>query len=96
MNKDYIISFLRENKPFLRDHFGVKSIALFGSQAKGNQKGGSDIDLLVELTEPRFQYLMGCILYLEEKLGGKVDVIRKGPHLRKQFLDSIEKDLIYA
>ena len=96
MTKDYILQFLRENKPYLRDQFGVQSIALFGSMAKGNQKVDSDIDLLVELTEPRFQYLMGCILYLEKKLGNKVDLIRKGPHLRKQFLDSIEKDLIYA
>ena len=94
--RDDIIKLLRQNKPYLKKHFGVKSIGLYGSVAKGEAKADSDIDILVELTEPRFQYLMGCILYLEQQLGTHVDVIRKGPHLRKKFLESIEKDMIYA
>ena len=94
--REDVLRFLRENKPFLSANFGVKSIALFGSLARGNPQKDSDIDIFVELSEPSFSHLMGCILFLEKSLGTKVDVVRKGPHLRKQFLETIQKEMIYA
>ena len=87
---------LRKEKPFLREKFGLKSIGLFGSYSKGLQKADSDIDLLVELTEPRFDYLAGLQIYLEKKIGQSVEVIRKRKGLSERFLRRIEKDLRYV
>lgn len=54
---------------------GVKRSSLFGSYVRGDQKKGSDIDILVEL--PKGKSLFDFIdlqLKLEEVLGRKVDL----------------------
>ena len=45
---------LREYKPELQRRFGVESIALFGSTARGEAGPDSDIDVLVEFS-PDFE-----------------------------------------
>ena len=96
MSEKEIMDILRKEKPYLHDKFGLLSIGLFGSYSKGIQKKESDIDLLVELTEPRFDYLAGLQIYLEEKIGQPVEVIRKRKGLSERFLRRIEKDLRYV
>ncbi|PIR91068.1 hypothetical protein COS21_00510 [bacterium (Candidatus Gribaldobacteria) CG02_land_8_20_14_3_00_41_15] len=61
--------------PILRKQ-GVKKAALFGSQARGDAKKKSDVDLLVEL--PKKASLLdfiGLKLELEERLARKVDLV---------------------
>ena len=49
--------------------WGVKRIALFGSMARGDDKPGSDIDILVELKEPADRPPIGLKWFgLEEEL----------------------------
>ena len=62
-----IIRFLRVEKEFLKDEFGVLNIGIFGSYVKGTQRVDSDIDLIVELKEPRFEWLSGLQIFLEQK-----------------------------
>jgi len=50
-----------------------KSPKLPLSFAKGMQGPESDVDLLVELTEPRFDFLVGIQVHLEKKIGKPVD-----------------------
>ncbi len=59
LSKTDIILFIKREKTFLKEKFGVVKIGLFGSYAKDGQSAESDIDILVELTEPRFDYLAG-------------------------------------
>lgn len=47
MNEQEILDILRAEKPYLCKEFGLLSIGLFGSFAKGVQGPDSDIDLLV-------------------------------------------------
>ena len=96
MTGQEILDLLRKEKPFLRREFGVLSIGLFGSYAKGTPGPESDVDLLVELTEPRFDFLVGLQMHLENKIGKPIELIRKRPGLRKRFLDRIEMQIHYA
>jgi predicted nucleotidyltransferase len=96
MENKEILDILREEKPYLSRNFGLSSIGLFGSFAKGTQMPDSDIDLLVELKEPRFDFLAGLQIYLEKKLGRPVEVIRKRKGLSGRFLRRIEKDIHYV
>ncbi|EFK05784.1 putative toxin-antitoxin system, toxin component [delta proteobacterium NaphS2] len=96
MERIDIIGFLRNEKEDLKKKFGVISIGLFGSFAKGNQQHESDIDLLVELSEPSFDSLAGLQLHLEKKLGKSVDLVRKRKGLSDRFLKRIERDIQYA
>ena len=96
MNKEQIIATLQSEKPFLKQNFGVESIALFGSYAKGIENIDSDMDFFIEFKNPDYSLLMGLYSYLEVKLNSKIDIVRKGPHLSKRFISHIEKELIYV
>jgi len=91
-----IMDILKNDKAFLRKEFGVINIGLFGSYAKGNQKEDSDIDFLVELQEPRFEWLAGLQIYLETKFGRKIELIRKGKNVNQRLIQKVERDIIYA
>jgi hypothetical protein len=91
-----ILDLLQKEKAFLKREFGVLSIGLFGSYVKGTQGPESDVDLLVELTEPRFDFLVGLQMYLESKIGKPVELVRKRPGLSKRFLKRIETQIQYA
>jgi len=96
MKKDEIINTLQVDKQFLKDNFGVVTIALFGSYAKGVESEDSDVDFMVDFTEPSYSLLMGLYSYLEHKLNSKIEIVRKGPHLSERFLNNIQSDLIYV
>jgi predicted nucleotidyltransferase len=91
-----IMDVLKNDKAFLRKEFGVINIGLFGSYAKGNQKEDSDIDFLVELQEPRFEWLAGLQIYLEMKFGRKIELVRKGKNVNQRLIQKVEGDIIYA
>jgi hypothetical protein len=96
VNKQEILTVLRSEKPYLREHFGLLSVGLFGSYAKGTERPESDVDLLVELTEPRFDFLVGIQVHLEKKIGKRVELIRKRPGLNDRFLRRVEKAVDYV
>lgn len=91
-----ILDILRAEKSYLREQFGLLSVGLFGSFAKGTQGSESDVDLLVELKEPRFDFLVGIQLHLEEKIGKHVELIRKRPGLSERFLRRVEESIHYV
>ena len=77
LTKNEIMRQLKEEKPYLIQNFGVLDIGLFGSFAKGQAREDSDIDLIVELIEPRFDWLAGLQVYLEKKFNHKIEIVRK-------------------
>ncbi|MBI4312884.1 MAG: nucleotidyltransferase family protein [Chloroflexi bacterium] len=57
---------------------GVKSLAVFGSVARGEARPDSDVDLLVELSRP--MGLIGYIgiqQYIADLLGGEIDLVMR-------------------
>jgi len=96
MEQREIIALLRNEKRTLQEKFGLISIGLFGSHAKGNQRPESDVDLLVELSEARFDSLVGLQIYLERLLEKPVEVVRKRKGLSERFLRRIERDIRYV
>ena len=47
--REQILELLHRAKPELESRYRVRKIALFGSFARGDQRSGSDIDILVEV-----------------------------------------------
>ncbi|MEW6327037.1 MAG: nucleotidyltransferase family protein [Thermodesulfobacteriota bacterium] len=75
---DEIRRILEEYKPFIKKEFKVKEIGIFGSYVRGEQEEGSDIDILVEFSEPvGFFTFLDLEEYLKELLGIKVDLVSK-------------------
>lgn len=90
--KEYI-SLLQQHAHVLREKYGVTSLSLFGSVARGEQQEGSDVDVLVEMP-PSLRAVGGANLYLENILGCHVDMIRNHKRLTPFFRKQIERDAV--
>ena len=69
---------------------------MFGSFSRGEDLADSDIDILVELKDPSFDRLSGLLIYLEQKLGNRIEMIRKSSKNMSPFVKKIERDVIHA
>ena len=88
---------LRKHKKELNEKFGVKSIAIFGSTARGESGNESDVDIIVELSRPLGFKFVSLVYYLQEILGTSVDVITKKAAKNKvNFWKSVEKEIKYV
>jgi predicted nucleotidyltransferase len=75
--------------------FDPIKVGIFGSFARGDNKKGSDIDILVEFKEaPSLLTLIKLENDLSELLGVKVDLVTTGALKNKRIKKSIKKDLI--
>lgn len=85
---------IKEYMDVLRDKYAVKEIGLFGSYLKEEQKPTSDIDVLVDFDDGAdLISLVGLAMFLEEKLGIKVDVVSKRA-LRKELKEQVLKEVV--
>jgi predicted nucleotidyltransferase len=85
--KNIILSHLKGFDPI--------KVGIFGSFARGDNKKGSDIDILVEFKEaPSLLTLIKLENDLSEILGIKVDLVTTGALKNKRIKKSIKKDLI--
>ena len=62
------ITLIREHQSELYDLFGITSMRLFGSVARGEQHEGSDVDLFVTMPPKMYKYIEAA-QYLEQLLG---------------------------
>jgi len=95
MNVDTIDK-LKKLKPTLKEKFGLEEFGVFGSQARNDFKGESDIDLvIIKIKEKDFFIRMNIKKFLEQELGKKVD-IGYFDSLRNVIKEEIKKDIIYV
>ena len=76
LNDEIILQKIKENEDEIR-RYGVSRVGLFGSFARGEQREGSDVDLLVEFDKGKktFRNFIGFSEYIEGILGKKVEVL---------------------
>lgn len=90
LDRTQTINKLRTTRQYLGEHYGVHSMLLFGSLAKGQQHEGSDVDICVEMVPNLFKQA-GIKVYLEELLGCDVDVVRLRESMNPVFKQQIQK-----
>ena len=96
MQRDEVLARLRERFPMLRTQFGIGSLALFGSVARGDSGPGSDVDLLVTFEgEPTFARYMGLKEDLEALLGCPVDLVTPGG-LKSRIRERVFAELLHV
>ncbi|MDP2983054.1 MAG: nucleotidyltransferase family protein [Candidatus Latescibacter sp.] len=87
-----IESILKTHKDVLAARFHVKCIGVFGSYARNEETRGSDVDILVEFSEPVGWELFDLKDYLEEILEKPVDIVTKNAlkrQLRSRILEEV-------
>jgi predicted nucleotidyltransferase len=96
MDRRAILERLNAEAHALRAKYGVKSLAVFGSMARGDDREGSDVDILVTFEGPAtFDNFMGLKLDLEDLLGRPVD-LGTPDTLRPDMRAEVERDLIHV
>jgi predicted nucleotidyltransferase len=88
---DLILDRLRNHEADLRK-LGALRLGIFGSFARGEQRQGSDLDVLVELAQRTLDRFMGIRPYLEDLLGLPIDLVQADrilPELRERVLSEL-------
>jgi len=93
--REAVLTKLAEHRSDL-SRLGVRSLALFGSTARGEAQADSDVDLLVDFAHPvglfAFLELKG---YLERLLARRVDLVTANA-LRPDLREAILREAVHA
>ena len=96
MDKQVVLTKLKERIEEIRQRFSVRNLSIFGSIARGESTDDSDVDVLVVFDrEGSFDLFMDLKFYLEDLLGVKIDLVTDKA-LRPQIRRAIEQELIHV
>ena len=95
LGRDEILQRLQERQEEMRALFSVQRIGLFGSYLQGNASEKSDIDLIVDLSEPTFDHYMDLKFYLEALFERPVDLVLSDT-IKPRLKPVIQKEAAYA
>lgn len=93
--RETILETLRDLKPELTAKYKLRSIALFGSYARGEQTSDSDVDVLVDVDPIIGLGFVDMAEAIEARLGIKTDVV-PADGVKPRYRAFIQKDLVYV
>lgn len=88
LTREQVLAKLGQERDNIR-RFGVRSLGLFGSVARGEDTPSSDLDILVEFDHKSFDGYMDLKAYLENLFACPVDLVLANtlkPRLREPIL----------
>ena len=90
MKQEKIREQIHQQLPLLKERYHVKKIGVFGSFVRGEQKKGSDVDILVEFKTPiSFFEFIRLENLLSRSLRRKVDLVSK-----RSIKSAVKKEII--
>ena len=93
LNSDDVLTTLGKHRQTIQN-FGVRSLALFGSVARGHGTTDSDLDFLVEFEgATTFDRYMDLKFFLEDLFNKPVDLVTKRS-LKKEIRQTVLKEAI--
>jgi hypothetical protein len=92
--RDEILRNLAANRETLRS-LGVRSLALFGSCARGEDTAVSDLDFVVEFEHKSFDAYMDLKAFLEDLFGRPVDLVLPNT-IKPRLRSAIMQELVHA
>lgn len=96
MKREDYIHQLTTCKQYLMQKFGLRSIRLFGSVARGDNHEDSDLDVCVETDSPNPFLLMDLKEELESMFKHSVDIVRYREHMNPYLRQQIDKEGVYV
>lgn len=96
MKRTEALDRLRAHMPELRERFGVRDLALFGSTSRARAGAESDVDILVAFDGPATSgRYFGLQFYLEDLLGRPVDLVTDKA-IRPELRPFVEREAIHV
>ena len=96
MKRSEILLILKHYEKNYHERYRFSKIGIFGSAARETAGRESDIDIVIEQSEPDL-FLLGAIKTdLENELDCKVDIIRIRSRMNAFLKDRIEREAIYV
>ena len=92
MNTNECVNLLLLSSEMLKKEYGITTLRLFGSMARGEQNETSDVDVFVDTQTPNPFILMEAKDYLSEVLKRPVDIVRNHKNLNPRLRRRIESD----
>ena len=95
MTRKEVLDKIAAQRPTL-ERYGVSSLSVFGSVARGEERADSDVDLLVEFSQPvGLLQFVRLRRFLRDTLGQPVDLATPSS-LKHQLREAILKEAIRA
>ena len=95
-NTQYYIALLKAFKEANAKEYGIRTIGIFGSVARGEQRPDSDIDVFVEVDDPDYFILCDIKESLQKTFNRSVDLVRLRKGMQEVLHQNILRDGIYA
>lgn len=92
-----VVAYLKKNRRYLYDRFGITSIGIFGSFVRGEQKPYSDIDMVIEMEESKktLHSFLSLKRFIEKDIERKVDIGFEHS-LKPAIREKIKEKIIYV
>ena len=90
-----IITYLSQSHERFARLYSVQRIGVFGSVARGTAVDGSDVDVLVEMSDPTLDHYMDLKFEIEQALEMPVDLVIADT-LKERLRPIIEQEVVYA
>jgi predicted nucleotidyltransferase len=96
MIQNDVLRMLSQFREERQDEFGIVRIGVFGSAARAQMAGKSDVDVVVELADPDLLTLVGIKQELERLLHRPVDVVRYRENMNDFLKQRIDREAVYV
>ena len=96
LQKNKILSTLKEYKEKNAKQYGIEEIGIFGSYARGEAQEDSDVDVFLKLKHSNLFLLSRIRIELEELLGKHTDVVQLRDRMNQALKKHIENEAISA
>ena len=93
-SREEVLKLIEQNQAALRK-LGVRRLGLFGSFARGEATGGSDLDFVVEFSDKSFDAYMDLKGFLETLFRCRVDLVIMSS-IKPRLLPIIQRETVYA
>lgn len=90
-----VMQILKELKPELTDRYHVSSIGLFGSIVRDDFTSESDVDIIVDFSQPVGIEFVDLADLIEERIGKPVDLVSK-KGIKPRYLEEIASEILYV
>lgn len=96
MYKEEILKILSNYKNEYAKKYGIQKIGIFGSVARNDIREGSDVDIVVDISDADLFLLVGIKNELEEKLQKPVDIVTYRENMNPFLKKRIDGEVVYA